>query len=291
MNLTSFIPQEKLMNTIKPCKQLNKLMTHLAPLYHLLKTHPIYNIFHTIKDLHIFMEAHVFAVWDFMSLLKVLQNKLTCTQIPWIPNQYQRSARFINEIVLGEESDRYSNAFLSHFEIYLQAMRECGASISAIETLLNLLRKNVPWNKALSLCNAPKSAQNFVEKTFSIVHGDQLHGIAAAFTFGREDVIPEMFREFIHKQNDCLKQKLKTLHWYFERHINIDADEHGPMALEMMKEICGSDLTKWKEAEDSAETAIRARINLWDNIVDSIKCVQISEVNNEIILYPSAITI
>jgi hypothetical protein len=266
------------MSDIKPCEQLSKLTAHLKPLYQTLTTHPIYKTFHTMKDLHIFMEAHVFAVWDFMSLLKALQNKLTCTRIPWIPNKYQRSARFINEIVIGEESDCYDNAILSHFEIYLQAMQECGASVTAIETLLNLLNGDVPWNKALLLCKAPKYSQDFVEATFSIIQEDQLHSIAAAFTFGREDIIPEMFREFINKQDEHLKDKLKTLHWYFERHISIDADEHGPMALEMIKEICGSDLTKWSEAQDAAESAIRARITLWDNIVDSIKSMQISEV-------------
>ncbi len=266
------------MPTMQPSEQLSQLTAHLKPLYNTLTTHPLYKMFHTMKDLHIFMESHVFAVWDFMSLLKVLQNKLTCTTIPWKPNQYPKSARFLNEIVLGEESDKYGNAVLSHFEIYLLAMRESGASVTAIDTLLNLLNDNVAWNKALLLCNAPKSAQTFVEKTFSIINADKLHAIAAAFTFGREDIIPEMFREFIDKQDERLKEKLKTLHWYFERHIHIDADEHGPMALEMMKEICGSDSTKWAEARDAAETAILARIELWDNIVNSIQCAQVSEV-------------
>src|SRR5438045_2244793 len=113
------------MSDIKPSEQLSKLTAYLKPLYQVLTGHPIYQIFHTIEDLHIFMEAHVFAVWDFMSLVKSLQNKLTCTRIPWIPNKYQRSARFINEIVVGEESDWYGNTSLSHFEIYLQAMQEC----------------------------------------------------------------------------------------------------------------------------------------------------------------------
>jgi hypothetical protein len=266
------------MSDIKPCEQLSKLTSHLKPLYQALTSHPIYQIFHNIKDLHIFMEAHVFAVWDFMSLVKALQNKLTCTRIPWMPNKYQKSARFINEIVVGEESDWFGDASLSHFEIYLQAMQECGASVAEIETLLNLLNEDVSWKNALLLCNAPKSAQDFVEKTFSIIQGDQLHSIAAAFTFGREDIIPEMFREFINKQDEILKEKLKTLHWYFERHINIDADEHGPMALEMIKEICGNDPIKWSEAQAAAEIAIRARITLWDNIVDSIKSTKVAEV-------------
>jgi len=265
------------MSSINSSEQLNRLIAHLKPLYHVLTTHPLYKSIHTLKDMHIFMEAHVFAVWDFMSLLKALQNKLTCTRIPWTPNSYQKSARFINEIVLGEESDQYSDAILSHFEIYLLAMKECDAPITTIDTFLNLLRKDIPWNEALLLSHAPKSAQDFVENTFSVIEADQLHNIAAAFTFGREDIIPEMFREFINK-HDKLKEKFKTLHWYLERHIHIDADEHGPMALEMIKEICGNDLIKWNETRLTAETAIRARIRLWDQIVEHISHTKIGEV-------------
>jgi len=266
------------MSSINTTDQLNKLITHLKPLYHVLTTHPLYKSIDTIQDMHIFMEAHVFAVWDFMSLLKVLQNKLTCTRIPWMPNTYQKSSRFINEIVVGEESDKYGDAVLSHFEIYLLAMRECDAPLTTIETFLNLLRKDTSWNVALLQSNAPRCAQDFVGNTFAMIQEDQLHKIASAFTFGREDIIPEMFREFINKQDQNLKEKFRTLHWYLERHINIDADEHGPMALEMIKEICGNDLTKWNEAQNAAETAIRARIKLWDDIVEEINYARISEV-------------
>jgi hypothetical protein len=231
-----------------------------------------------MDDLHIFMETHVFAVWDFMSLLKVLQNQLTCREIPWRPNQYPQSARFINEIVVSEETDQYRDLTLSHFEIYLLAMQESGASVVAIQTLLYLLNQGQSWHQALSDTPAPQSAKKFVEKTFSIIEGNRLHAVAAAFTFGREDIIPEMFREFITKQNTELQDKLKTLHWYFDRHISIDGDEHGPMALEVIKEICGTDPIKWHEAKQAAELAIQARIELWDNIFNAIKAEQMSEV-------------
>ena len=67
--------------------------------------HKLYSNIETIKDLQVFTENHVYAVWDFMSLLKALQIKLTCTKTPWVPNSNSQTAYLINEIVLAEETD------------------------------------------------------------------------------------------------------------------------------------------------------------------------------------------
>jgi len=259
------------MNTSKQSEKLQALAEQLRPLYDRLAAHPLYGSFDTVKDLHAFMEAHVFAVWDFMSLLKTLQRGLTCVEVPWVPSKFALSRRLINEIVLSEESDVYGTETLSHFELYLRAMKECGASTSAIDALLNGLHDGVGWEAALAMCGAPEAAQRFVQTTFAVIDSHKLHATAAAFTFGREDLIPDMFRGFIRDQNEKLHGRLELMRWYMERHIEVDGEEHGPMALRMVVELCGDDATKWQEATNAAEMALRARFALWDGIAESLK--------------------
>jgi hypothetical protein len=258
------------MNPIEQSEDLQRLAERLRPLYARLANHQLYRSFETLEDLHVFMESHIFAVWDFMCLLKTLQRGLTCVDVPWVPSRYPASRRLINEIVLGEESDLYVTRPVSHFELYISAMRECGASTLAIDDLLARLRAGVTWHLALAMCGAPEPAYRFVQSTFAIIESGKLHAIAAAFTFGREDLIPDMFRGFIREQDLRLSGKLATLRWYLDRHIEVDGEDHGPMALRMVSELCGNDPAKWSEAAEAAETALRARIALWDGIAASL---------------------
>jgi Protein of unknown function (DUF3050) len=259
------------MSISKQTEKLQALAEQLRPLYDKLAGHSLYGAFETVKDLHVFMEVHVFAVWDFMSLLKTLQRGLTCIDVPWVPGRFALSRRLVNEIVLSEESDMYGTDAVSHFELYLRAMRECGASTTAIDALLDGLRGGTGWEQALAMSSAPAAAQQFVRATFAVIASNKLHATAAAFTFGREDLIPDMFRGFIRAQNERLHGRLDLMRWYMERHIEVDGEEHGPMALRMVAELCGNDATKWQEAANAAETALRARIALWDGIAEDMK--------------------
>jgi hypothetical protein len=251
-------------------EELQALTERLRPLYARLAEHKLYAAFETIEDLHIFMEAHVFAVWDFMSLLKTLQRGLTCVEVPWYPSRFAESRRLVNEIVFGEESDVYEGTAVSHFELYLQAMKECGADTSAMERLLELLASGMDLTGALFQCGASDAAQVFVRSTFAFIAEGKLHVTAAAFTFGREDLIPDMFRGFIRDQDRRLSGKLATFRWYLDRHIEVDGDEHGPMALRMVAELCRNDAVKWQEATVAAEMALRARLALWDGIAAAL---------------------
>jgi len=249
---------------------IHALEATLQPFYARLAEHPLYRSIASLEDLQLFMQTHVFAVWDFMSLLKTLQRGLTSVDIPWLPSAQPVARRLINEIVLGEESDIYEGQPLSHFELYLRAMHDAGASTTAIDALTSSLRHGTPLAQALRSPAIPAAARAFVESTFAVIEHGQLHQAAAAFTFGREDLIPDLFTAFIRDQDARLSGQLHLFRWYLDRHIEVDGEEHGPMALQMIAELCGTDPQRWQEAEQAAIAAIEARLTLWDGILATL---------------------
>jgi len=235
----------------------------IAPLRARLSTHPLYASIRTPLHLRLFMQSHVFAVWDFMSLLKSLQSRLTCVTSPWVPTALPASRRFINEIVLGEESDEFEGQPTSHFELYLRAMQQAGAETAPVHAFMQQL-STLPVLEAVDLISA--AAQPFVRNTFTLIEEGKLHALAAAFTFGREDVIPDMFRAFVRDLNTQSQGDLSIFLWYLERHIEVDGEDHGPLSLRMVSDICGTDERKWQESADAAAQALEARLSLWDAI-------------------------
>ena len=261
---------EALLGTPTPTTGIEMIEGRIAPLRARLTTHPLYASIRTQSQLQRFMESHVFAVWDFMSLLKALQSKLTCVDVPWVPSQFPESRRFINEIVLGEESDQFEGQAISHFELYVEAMKESGANTSAIRYLLTSLRQE-PGTFDPSKLQAPAPARAFVASTFDTIRHGSIAAIAAAFTFGREDVIPDIFRELVRDLNQSNDGSLNKFVWYLERHIEVDGEDHGPLSLRMVADLCGGNETQWEQAATAAESAIAARLALWDGIYAAIQ--------------------
>ncbi|BDB52462.1 DUF3050 domain-containing protein [Flavobacterium ammonificans] len=234
--------------------------------------HSLYNKVQTLEDLHHFLENHVYAVWDFMSLLKALQSKLTCTTTPWFPTANTQIRYLINEIVVAEESDlTLDGRRQSHFEMYLEAMQDCGANTKEIEDFLTNLSSLNNIFVAIKTSNLHPNIKAFLDFTFRVIEEGKAHEIAAAFTFGREDLIPSMFTAILKNfQANFPETDLKKLIYYFERHIELDADEHGPMAMGMVTELCGNDAKKWDEVEKISILALEKRIGLWDAIEESL---------------------
>ena len=244
----------------------------IQPQKELLLHHSLYNKVKSIDDLHCFLENHVYAVWDFMSLLKALQSKLTCTTTPWFATTNPQTRYLINEIVVAEESDlTIDGQRSSHYEMYIEAMKACGASTTGIEHFLSEVNSLKNIFVAIKKSNLHPNIKAFLEFTFRVIEEGKSHEIAAAFTFGREDLIPSMFTAILKNfQANFPDTDLSKLIYYFERHIELDADDHGPMAMKMITELCGTDAQKWSDVEEVSILALEKRIGLWDAIEDSL---------------------
>ena len=252
-----------------PLENVKRLRKELA-------THPVYAAVENMNDLTIFMQHHVYSVWDFMSLVKYLQHQIAPATTPWLPHGDAQVQRFINDIVLEEESDEGipledgTPTYTSHFNLYAQAMEEVDKGSSQL--IREFVEKVATGSleTALNTIQIPSAAKEFMDTTFNFVDSDKPHVIAAAFALGREHIIPEMFRALLDKMN-ITRDEAEVFHYYLDRHIELDGDHHGPMSLRMLDLLCEGDDAKIAEAEEAALNAIGARIKFWDGVLSAIQ--------------------
>jgi pyrroloquinoline quinone (PQQ) biosynthesis protein C len=246
---------------------IQKLQQAIAPVRQQIIDHRVFENIGSLSDLSVFMNHHIYAVWDFMSLLKTLQINLTCTSVPWFPVGSGDTRYLINEIVTGEESDVDSKGIrMSHYELYLQAMQQAGIDTAVFLEFIDALRASGDVSAALVAAKAPLAAQEFVEHTFSVIGSGKPHVQAAVFTFGREDLIPNMFLAMVNELNDKFPGQVAEFKYYLDRHIEVDGGHHSHLALEMTASLCGDDAVKWQEAEDATLVALQKRLTLWDGV-------------------------
>ncbi|MCS1350949.1 DUF3050 domain-containing protein [Mechercharimyces sp. CAU 1602] len=235
--------------------------------------HPVYHAMTNPERVKIFMKYHVFAVWDFMTLLKRLQQEFTCTSTPWFPVAEPAYARFINEIVLEEETDEDGEGgYISHFELYLRAMKEAGADTKPITTFLESLRTGQKVEEASAIL--PDTVKSFVRHNVSLADEGKPHEVAAAFFFGREGLIPDMFTNLVEGMRKS-GLSAKWLPYYLERHIELDQDDHGPLAEKLLTSLCEGDRKRSQEAEAIALESLTMRISLWDGVLEEIEANQV----------------
>lgn len=249
-----------------------RVRTIIEPKHEEVLGHEVYRSVRDVRALHVFMEHHVWAVWDFMSLLTRLQRDLTCVAVPWTPRPVDPAVqRFVNEIKLGEESDEHPDGgWTSHFELYLQAMDEVGADTGPARRMVEALGDapvavdGIELARLAVRCGAPAGAAGFLATTFDLVGGAPTVEVAAAFALGREQLIPEMFEHLL----DGTYGRLLTE--YLRRHIELDEGEHGPLAQRLVEHLAGEDPAAWAGVERAALGALAARATLWDTVVAAI---------------------
>ena len=260
---------------------IDQFLIQIRPRQKALLDHSVYAQVKDLESLKVFMGFHVFAVWDFMTLLKSLQKQITCVQTPWFPLKDTFSARFVNEIVLAEETDEVrQGCYMSHFDLYLEAMKEVGADTKHMLDFLHALRTgwgSTPGN-ALRPLPIPESIKNFVQSTVEFSYKSK-HQVAAVFLFGREEIIPIMFQKVLDELEKNHGISCPSFHLYLKRHILLDETEHGPMGRKLLKNLCEDDEQKWEEAFDVACNAIDARYSFWDGVVESISDLNKPEVS------------
>jgi hypothetical protein len=260
-------------NSLTPTEQ--HLAEALKPTIESVETHRIFEEVQTETQLRIFMEHHVFPVWDFMSLLKFLQAELAPSTWPWMPRPHGDLVRLINDIVVGEESDklpkshRQECSHTSHFDLYLMAMHEVGADTAPINAFLDVVRSQ-GLEMALEASMIPQPSRAFMKDTFSMLLEGKAHKVAASFSFGRENVIPGMFNSLLAKLG-IGEDRAPIFHYYLKRHAELDGDEHGPAALHLVATLCGEDVIKINEAIVAAKSALASRSLFWDRVSSTIK--------------------
>lgn len=246
-------------------EKIEQIRKVIEPLRQEIINHKVYAAIKDIDDLKVFMEYHIYAVWDFMSLLKSLQSNLTCTTIPWFPVGSADTRHLINEIVVGEESDiDLDGNRKSHFELYLDAMKQCGANTSGMEQFVAELKASGDFNKAYEQANTPKEAADFVDFTFDMIRSNKAYLQSAIFTFGREDLIPGMFISIVNDMHKNFPDTISIFKYYLERHIEVDGDHHSHLALQMTANLCGTADQFWDEAEQASVESLNMRIELWN---------------------------
>jgi hypothetical protein len=236
--------------------------------------HPIYDRVASVADLQLFMEDHVFAVWDFMSLLKRLQQDMTCVTVPWFPADNAKAARLINDIVIGEETDvDPDGSYVSHLDLYRHAMAEIGASTRQFDRFCSLVQIGVPVEIALRQIGAPPHVQTFVAHTMTLANSGSTEEVLAAFFYGREDIIPEMFQRLLRRLDDMRRsnERLRHFVYYIDRHIELDGDSHGPKGRELVKELVANAPDRQERALRAACSSINARIELWNGTLNKLR--------------------
>ena len=248
--------------------QLSQLELTIAPLVAAINQHPIFSAIDSIDRLRRFAQIHVYAVWDFMCLLKALQRKLSFTNLLWLPPLDHLGCHLVNTMLAEEESDFIAEKrYLSHFELYLEAMQQCGADIAPISAFINEIKQQLPLDKLLTHPLIPAAARQFMAATFSVI-AKQAHHIAASFAFARENITSAMFGAISHSiaHASTPKQSLDSFRYYFQRHIDLDGGKHSLQSKTLVVNLCGTDEKKWQEATETALFSLESRLQLLEEI-------------------------
>ncbi|MFM7676316.1 MAG: DUF3050 domain-containing protein [Synechococcus sp.] len=227
----------------------------------------------SLADLRLFMEHHVFAVWDFMVLLKELQQHLAPSGSPWLPPEHPRLAGLVNQLVSEEECDCLPAELggplhRSHFLLYRAAMEEIGADTTGIDRFLDSVRA-AGLRSALDTAALPEPSRCFLRSSQAVMASGTVEEVAAAFAYGRELLVPSLFAA-LREHLLALGLPCPLLLWYLERHVALDGESHGPLAEQLVLDLCGEDPARLARVERTRAQVTEDRRRFWQALAEAI---------------------
>jgi hypothetical protein len=149
-------------------------------------------------------------------------------------------------------------------------MKQCGSEPKGFLSFISALKDTGSLSGAFNGAGVPAAAREFVDYTFDTINSGKAHLQAAVFTFGREDLIPNMFLSIVNDLDKKFPGQVSEFKYYLDRHIEVDGGHHSQLALEMTAELCGTNDQKWNEIKTASIIALQKRISLWDGVYHEI---------------------
>ena len=248
----------------------------IAPFNSKLINHKIYGQISDMRKTKIFMESHVFSVWEYLTMLKALQRELATRDISFLHENVPDLPYLINQIVLNEEIEEESRGeYLSAmglYQLYINSMDEIGADSNPIKYFVDCIKVNKNWNNTIRdtitrFDNIPIQTYEYLNYNLKMIELSEIHELAGIFFFGREDINSKFI--LLIKSNIEHEKSLSNLKNIIKRHVDDDSKNKNPILGEYINNIlCKDDDKKWKKVEISVIEAIKKRIELWDGMLD-----------------------
>ena len=145
-------------------------------------------------------------------------------------------------------------------------MREVGADTARAETFLEAVaQKGI--DQALDETALPPSIDQFIRHTFNVIRSNKPWIICAAFAYGRESIIPDMFQRL--RQSEAMQSvNCPAFDYYLARHVEVDggvkdSPGHGELALQLLDRLCEGIADRCAEGERAGVEALRMRSEFW----------------------------
>ncbi|CAG9319831.1 unnamed protein product [Blepharisma stoltei] len=250
--------------------KLKPLRTDLVSAYSSIKLE-------SLPATRVYMKNFIYQAWAVISTLKALRSKLSPSTVPWYPPEDENSVRYINEILLDEETDvaGQPQQYSSHYNLFIKAMREANGFSEPMETLVTDLRQGMAWDKAF-IKNKDQykhiispSTFKYVENEIGIAMNGDLHQIAGFFFLGREETVPDLFSGFVKSLNEK-EVNAPLFKSYIQRHIDLDGDLHAPLGEKITQRVCKEDPKMWKEVYEAGKLGITDDLNFAKGVTKMI---------------------